>query len=784
MSEDQDKTDHLIAKLDRLIKQQEAFQNEINKLSLEIYQLKLSETPVNTDPLNNQEPETVKPEPVKLEPPVEISPKKTWQQPVVKETDQHITGKNNIEKFIGENLINKIGIAITVIGVGIGAKYAIEHQMLSPLTRIILGYLAGIALLGFAFKLKKSYENYSAVLLSGAMAILYFITYIAYSFYSLFPQVFTFLLMVIFTIFTVIAALHYNQQVIAHIGLVGAYGIPFLLSDGSGKVLVLFSYMAIINIGILLISIRKYWKTLYYSSFILTWLIFFSWYFAKYETDQHFALALIFIFMFFATFYATFLSYKLVRKEIFGKDDILLLLANSFIFFGVGFAILNNHKTGEQLLGIFTLANAILHFTVAVTIYKNKLADKSMFYMVAGLVLVFITIAIPVQLNGNWVTLFWVGEAALLFAIGRTQKVHIYELLSYPLMVLAFISIIHDWFLFYGRYYFEAPELRITPIFNIGFLTSLLFVAGFVIINFLSNNKKYEQPHFTRKFPETISRFIAPAILLLVVYFMFWAEIVNYWHQVYVNSGIKVTDTSDPSNPYTYMQNDPEIKHFRMIWIINYSLIFLTALSFLNIISLKNKQLGLINLFLNLICIAVFLNIGLFHISELRENYLDQTLAEYYHRGIFQLIIRYLSIAFAISLLSVSYIYVRRSFIQSDLRIISDLILHLTIIWIISSELLHWLDIADSAQAYKLGLSILWGSYSLFLISIGIWKKKKHLRIGAICLFGVTLIKLFFYDISQLSTISKTIVFVALGVLLLIISFLYNKYKNIISDEN
>ena len=93
------------------------------------------------------------------------------------------------------------------------------------------------------------------------------------------------------------------------------------------------------------------------------------------------------------------------------------------------------------------------------------------------------------------------------------------------------------------------------------------------------------------------------------------------------------------------------------------------------------------------------------------------------------------------------------------------------------------MDLSGSDQSYKLGLSILWGLYALLLIAIGIWKKKKHLRIGAIILFSLTLIKLFFYDISSLNTISKTIVFVSLGILLLIISFLYNKYKHIISDE-
>ena len=112
-----------------------------------------------------------------------------------------------------------------------------------------------------------------------------------------------------------------------------------------------------------------------------------------------------------------------------------------------------------------------------------------------------------------------------------------------------------------------------------------------------------------------------------------------------------------------------------------------------------------------------------------------------------------------------------------------EIVMHITIVWISSSELLNWMDLSGSEQSYKLGLSILWGLYALLLIALGIWKKKKHLRIGAIILFSFTLIKLFFYDISSLNTISKTIVFVSLGVLLLIISFLYNKYKHIISDE-
>ena len=166
------------------------------------------------------------------------------EKPVVSDTPvktDQAQAAFNWEKFIGENLINKIGIAILIIGVGIGVKYSIDNDLISPLTRVILGYLIGLGLLGIGMKLKAGFTNFSSVLVSGAMTILYFITYVSYSLYGLFPQIVTFLLMVLFTVFIIIAALNYNKQIIAHIGLVGAYAVPFLLGDDSGKIAVLLS---------------------------------------------------------------------------------------------------------------------------------------------------------------------------------------------------------------------------------------------------------------------------------------------------------------------------------------------------------------------------------------------------------------------------------------------------------------------------------------------------------------------------------------------------------------
>lgn len=769
MENENDKIAQLLAKLDQLQKKHQNFSEEINHLKTEISNLQhpKAEEPLNTPPT----PEINVTKEIKTPPPI-IPAKPESTLP----SQEKVKKKNDIERFIGENLINKIGILITIIGVAIGAKYSIDNNLINPLTRIILGYLFGFGLLGIGFKLKEKYKNYSAVLLSGSMTIMYFITFVAYSLYGLMSQEISFGLMVLFTIFTVLAAIQYNLQVIAHIGLVGAYAVPFLLSDGSGKVMILFSYMTIINIGILYISFKKYWKPLYYSAFGFTWLIFLSWFLFKYENDVHFTLALSFLTIFFTIFYITFLSYKLIAKEKFNASDVVLLLINAFIFYGLGYNIFTNNSNTDNLLGLFTILNALIHFITAFVIYKQKLADKHLFHLLVGLVLTFITITIPVQLDGNWVSLLWAGEATILFLIGTKNNVKTYRNLSFPVMLLAFFSILQDW----ENYHYLFSNSKITAFINIHFLTSLLFSFAFGLITYFSykNIKNHSENSNSNIFGQMI-KISAIFIFLFSLYFTLRIEITNYWQQLYNSSEIiQQVEGSD----YDTSINNYDLLRFKSLFVIIFSMLFLSLLTIFNIKKTKNPILGGTNLILNFFTILIFLTQGLYVLSVLRTSYLYQTM-EYYEASTFNLWVRYIAYLFLALLFYVTYKEIKQAYIKIKLTIPFELILQTCILWVASSELINWMDFFNSSQSYKLGISILWGIYALLLIVLGLWKKKKYLRIGAISLFSITLIKLFFYDISHLNTIAKTIVFVSLGVLLLIISFLYNKYKTLISDE-
>ena len=149
--------------------------------------------------------------------------------------------------------------------------------------------------------------------------------------------------------------------------------------------------------------------------------------------------------------------------------------------------------------------------------------------------------------------------------------------------------------------------------------------------------------------------------------------------------------------------------------------------------------------------------------------------------------LRYFCIGGGFLLIYAIHVNLKETFIQPtilNLKVSFDLILHIYVFAILSYELKYYFfKFKGNPESGNLSLSILWGIYALALIILGIAKRQKHLRIMAITLFSITLIKLFLIDITRFDTIGKTIVFVSLGILLLIISFLYNKYKTYLLDE-
>ncbi len=296
---------------------------------------------------------------------------------------------------------------------------------------------------------------------------------------------------------------------------------------------------------------------------------------------------------------------------------------------------------------------------------------------------------------------------------------------------------------------------------------------------FLINRQAKEEPIAgTTGSVRQVMTYCIPTILIITVYYTFRIEIANIFQDAYENTKINTTPSLKVGN-YAYNEN---YRLFKTTWVYCYTLFFAAVLTYFNLQKIKSKELAVTNLIINVLVILAFLTQGLYVLSELREAYILQS-DKYFSSSMTNIGIRYIALAFFAGLIIVCYQLSKSDLFKLKFRTAFDYLLYIAILWVLSSELLQLLQLNGLENGYKLGLSILWGVYSLFLISMGLWKNKKYLRVGAIILFGITLVKLCFYDLSSLGTISRTIVFISLGILLLIISFLYNKYKHLINDD-
>jgi uncharacterized membrane protein len=327
----------------------------------------------------------------------------------------------SLEQFIGLKLLNLVGIIVLLIGIAIGVKFAIDKNLISPLVRIILAYIAGGALLLLSMMLRKKYEAFSAILFSGAAATFYFTTYGAFEFYGFISRPIAFSFMVLLTFATTWVALRFNRQEIAILAFVGAYGIPFLVGGESGNVLALFSYLFIINSGILFVSFRKNWELLKYLSFAFTWIIFLSWLVMEYNSKLWFGTGFTFTAAFFALFTVTGLGFRILRQQKMQDIDFLLTGAISLLTY-VSVLQLYKNAIAEHVFANITLFFGFFHFLLSILVYKLLAAYSKLsnWYMFTGILL--LILFVPIRYEGITVSGIWILSAIALFTTGFLLK--------------------------------------------------------------------------------------------------------------------------------------------------------------------------------------------------------------------------------------------------------------------------------------------------------------------------------------------------------------------------
>ncbi len=374
----------------------------------------------------------------------------------------------DLEKKIGQYWLNRVGIVAILIGVSYFLKLAFENNWIGPTGRIAIGLLAGIGFVLWSERFRaRGYAAFSYSLKAVGIGTLYLSLWGAFQIYHLIPAAAAFAAMIVVTASTIALALSQNAELLATFALIGGFATPVLLSTGQNHEAVLFSYLCLLDAGILEMTAAKPWRRLLWGSFAGTMILYWGWNSDYYSQDQR-ALTVFFAALFAAIFAAIPLMTRYARSTRFAGPSItltLLPLLNAAAFF---LALYEMYRYETATLTWFALALAAVYLALANAFAKRHTEEdaKVIQLLHVAIAIAFITIAIPLKLDREWITIGWLIESAVLLLVSVKTRTNFLPYLAATALVLGMARL-----LFFDRYNTE------TLILNARFATYVVAIA-------------------------------------------------------------------------------------------------------------------------------------------------------------------------------------------------------------------------------------------------------------------------------------------------------------------
>jgi uncharacterized membrane protein len=694
------------------------------------------------------------PEPAPYSNPIEKEPLPLRPEPYLKK--KKWPAGEDMEEFIGGNLANKLGIGILILGISFFVKYAIDKNWINELGRVSIGLLCGTILIGIAHRMHKKYRAFSSVLVGGGLAVLYFSIAFAFHQYQLIGQQAAFVIMMLTTAFAVVLSLYYNRQEIAIIALVGGFATPFLASTGNDNYIALFIYLLILCSGMMVLAWFRRWPAINIISMIGTAIIYGGWLINKtwLEVSESFPYqhALLFGTAFFLIFMTMHILNNLRMQRRFKGMDYVLVISTQLAYFTSALVCLSYATSYDWDAG-FTLLLGIFNLSLAGICRRFWKTDPNFVWLLLALSLTWFTICIFIQFNGYQISMFWAAEAILLMALAARTRIKLLFRSSKLVHILAVIAMIVNWS---DAYLFTDEARRV--ILNAEFISSVFVGISFFAIQYIQRHYKLEElsPLWTK-----YDQFSSSHVI--------WGSGI-----LFITGLLEIMFQFDHAFPEA-----PVFQLYVQLYLVVFGILLLILLRKNPIYPALLRWSNMGSFLMLVLYASTNINIQPYLIDNgLYAHFLTHWLTFTLQVLLFVLLISY---------------YSKQPVTEwRPLMARMGVVVCAALLFSISLELyqvnwsIHLFNPEDTNKwdtlYYKAQLSILWGLFAFVLIWQGLKHRIRLLRVISLFLFGITLCKLFLYDIRNIPPGGKIASFILLGILLLVISFLYQRIKKIILD--
>ncbi len=634
----------------------------------------------------------------------------------------------DFEQRVGARWATWVGIVAILFAVSFFLKWSFESDWLRPRARVMLGMAAGLALLvtGLGLHRRRAVPYLSEGLAGLGLGVLYLSLWAAQASYALLGPTATFAGMFGVTVLGVVVSVASSRQITAALAVLGGLLTPVLLRVERPDERNLLVYLIVLDLLVLAIARFRSWPSLNRLAWAGTALLLLPVFVRGQEAPNPLS-RLVLLSGLFLLFLAVPLLRERAEYRRIGEVDLALVLGNAAGYFWVVYITLESWHPGAE--GPYALALAIVYRAAAADYAARVPDDQGTVVLHEGISWTFLTIAIPLALDGPWVTLAWAVQGVMLLWVARRVLTPVAAWGGLGALLLASVRVVS-----LDRYWY--PDTA--PVWNLTYLIHLLVVVALVAGGGLVRQIRPERlGGVTGVRLASVLWVVGPLVLGVLL----WREPPGLWPATLLTAEVLVLAAlARMSTSFAFVAATPLLAAILLARVLGADDLFARAAAG----SLVSRPL------VSRVAACAALAVA--------GGWLARSHAS---RGA-GILGRFVSGAGGLALLFVLSVNWTR---YQDVALAS----------------LRGADgreaAAEIAWRTQVGLSVLWTIFAAAAIAWGFLRAVPAIRYAALALFGLTVFKVFLVDLSAVRTAYRILSFLILGVVLLLVSLLYQKAR-------